>query len=236
MRKIAIFVEGMTEQEFVIALVTSVVGAKGLQFERAQQLRNSVVISHVAPEEDTKFFILVVDCRGDSQVKSQIREQYQKLTAAGFTSIIGLRDVYPLAREDIEKIQQTLDKGLPSGEVKASLYLAVMEVEAWFIAESTHFEKIDPLLTHDVRVAAGFDTTRHPDLWDHPAETLHAIYKLGNKAYVDSAGSKTRNRVQRTLRALSFDEMYVNVRSRITALDGFVNEVERALFDVPKLA
>lgn len=230
MKKIAIFVEGMTEQEFVIAMVTSIVGSKGLEFILAEQFGGKVTINHNSPDGDTRFYVLVVDCRTDNQVKTQIREQYNSLVAAGYTSIIGLRDVFPLSKAEIPQLTRFLSAGLPQGNVPASLHLAVMEVETWFIAELSHFEKICPSLTYQRRLEGGFDTSKDPELWAHPADVLHQIYRLASKSYTCPNGRKKKKRVQRTLRALSFEEMYVNVRAKLPSLNGFVEDIENALF------
>lgn len=230
MKKVAIFVEGMTEQEFVVALVTALTGSRGLEIELAQQFRGKVVISSARPSNETEFYVLVVDCCGDSQVKTQIREQYASLVKAGYTSVIGLRDVFPIPRDQLQMLKDSLGVGMPRGTIPASLHLAVMEVETWFLAEMQHFSKISGELTIGHLEQNGFDMTLHPESWENPAITLDQIYKLAQRAYLRGDGSKSKKRVQRTLRALSYDEMYVTVRNRIPALDGFINNVEAALF------
>ena len=231
MKKIAVFVEGMTEQELVIALITELVGLHGLHIERAEQFRGTVTLRPVSPPVGTSFFVLVVDCRSDEQVKTQIRDQYSSLTNAGYTSIIGLRDVYPNSAADVPRLTALLMSGLPSSPIVPSMHLAVMEVEAWFIAEVSHFSRIHTALDSASMAAAGFDCNATPaDSWHHPATALDDIYKIAGKRYLTNSGQKTRNRVQRTIRALCFTTIYQETRHQVAALDAFIQSVEQALF------
>lgn len=231
MRKVAIFVEGLTEQELIVGLVSALVGRRGVNVDLGRQWKNKVLVqpSTIVPAHE--FSVLVIDCANDEQVKTQIREQYPTLVASGYTAIIGLRDVYPLPRTAIGLLQADLSKGLPTGLVSPQMHLAVMEVEAWFLAESTHFARLHETLSVPFIVAAGIDiVSTQGDAWNHPTAVLDSIYKLAGFSYVDSRGHKSGKRVQRTMRALSLDELYVTVRQSIPAFHAFVGSVEAALF------
>jgi hypothetical protein len=231
MKKVAIFVEGLTEQELVVGLLSALVGQRGVNVLLGRQWKGKVIVQPSTPDPSCAFFAFVVDCANDEQVKTQIREQYPSLVASGYTAIIGLRDVYPSPRSDLASIYAGLGKGLPIGEVAPEMHLAVMEVEAWFLAEVTHFARLHHTLSASFIVAAGFDVVGTAgDAWDHPAEVLDSIYKLANLRYMTARGAKSKKRVQRTLRALSLDELYVRVRPRIPAFDGFISNLESALF------
>jgi hypothetical protein len=230
-RKVAVFVEGLTEQEFVVELVSAVVGARGVNVVLGRQWKGKVVVEPSMINAVLDFLVLVVNCSNDEQVKTQVREQYPSLVAAGYTAIIGLRDVYPLARADIPAIQAGLSPSLPTGVVTPEMHLAVMEVEAWFLAESTHFSRLHPSLAVPFIVAGGIDVAgTNGEAWGHPAGVLHAIYRLVGMSYMSPKGQKTKRRVQRTLKALSFDELYVTVRGTIPSFDAFVTSLEGALF------
>ena len=231
MRKVAVFVEGLTEQEFVVELVSAVIGAKGVNVVLGRQWKGKVVVEPSTIDPVLAFLVLVIDCSNDEQVKTQIRDQYSSLVAAGYTAIIGLRDVYPLARADIPAIQAGLLLSLPTGAVTPEMHLAVMEVEAWFLAESTHFSRLHPSLSVPFIVAGGIDVaSTNGEAWGHPAGVLHAIYGLVGMSYMSPKGQKSKRRVQRTLRALSFDELYVSVRATVPSFDAFVTSIEDALF------
>lgn len=230
MKKVAIFVEGMTEQEFVVEFVKALVGKRGLQVQLAFQVNGVVNIVPLNSPPGIEFYVLVIDCRCDGQVKTQMRDRYAHLVASGYTAILGIRDVHPLVRQDIPKIQKYLDSNWPVGPVIPQLHLAIMEVEAWFIGDKTHFEKIDEVLKVDYILNEGYDLSVPAEIWDHPALTLHEIYRLANKSYMSKNGQKTKRRVLRTINALSFDEIYDAVRPNMPSLDSFIQSVETALF------
>ena len=231
MRKVAVFVEGLTEQELVVELVSAVVGTRGVNVVLGRQWKGKVEVQPSAIDAALDFLVLVVNCSNDEQVMTQIREQYPNLIASGYTAIIGLRDVYPFAHTDIPAIRAGLSVTLPSGAVIPEVHLAIMEVEAWFLAESTHFSRVHASLTVPFIVAGGIDVVgTNGDAWGHPAEVLHSIYKQAGMSYMSPRGQKSKRRIQRTLRALSFEELYITVRGTIPSFDAFVRSLEFALF------
>ena len=220
----------MTEQEFVVELVKSLVGNRNIEFSLGYQWKGQICIQSVAGPLNPEFFVLVVDCRHDGQVKTQIIDRYNSLIANGYTSILGLRDVYPFQQYEIPKLRKGLDFGIPSNPINPTIHLAEMEVEAWFLGEMTHFERIHKDLTIPLIESNGFQISKIPaDQWPHPTKVLDDIYTLSGRRYLKD-GKKIKKRVQRTLRALSIDEFYVNVRGALPALDVFITDVEAALF------
>lgn len=104
--------------------------------------------------------------------------------------------------------------------------MAILEVESWFLDEITHFQRIDPSLTHATLVNGGFDVCGTlGEAWTNPAQTLDDIYKLCGKRY-----RKTRSHILRTVNSLSAEEMYVSVRQRAPSFDRFLTSLETALF------
>lgn len=225
MKKVAIFVEGMTEQKFVVMFLTEWFNSLGIQVQLAKQLRGTVVLQTVSvTPTNIDAFVMVVDCANDEQVMTQIRDQYQKLVNAGYTAVIGLRDVYPKTHSEIELLRKGLERALPKGSIKAEIYLAEMEVEAWFIAEATHFSRISPKLTVKRIADGGFDLSIPCESWPQPANTLHQIYKLEGLAYRKSAKN-----VKRTIAALSRTEIAINVIPAVSSLSGFVDALGAAV-------
>ena len=79
-----------------------------------------------------------------------IRENYKV--------IIGIRDVFPISRNDIQKLREGFILYLRRVPIEPLLILGVMEIEAWFLSEHLHFPKIHPALTMDrIRQSFGFD-------------------------------------------------------------------------------
>ena len=235
MKKIAIFVEGMTEQEFVVGLISSMIGNRKFEFELARQFGGIVEISQKQPSESLEFYILVIDCCNDGQVKTQIIERYERLISSGYTAIFGLRDIYPSKKSEVPLIRKFLNAGIPVNKTTTiEIFLAEMEVEAWFIGEHSHFARLHNDLTIEFIEENGFGITTKPsDTWDHPASVLDSIYKLAKIRYTDNSGKKNKRRVQRTLRAISFNELNTNTRNRIPALNELITGIESALFQTP---
>lgn len=232
LNKVAIFVEGLTEELFVVQLITELAQNNGLQIEVAKQWRGKVSLSaSKKPNSSTTLYVLVVNCANDEQVKTQINLQYQSLRSAGYTAILGLRDVYPFTSQDIPKITQHLQTSLPTTAPQPTMHLAVMEVEAWFIDEHTHFPRISYELDVGNIAAHGFDIGNTPaEDWTHPADTLDKIYKIANARYMSNKGEKTKRRIERTVNAISYTDLYITSRSRNKNLSDFLAALERALF------
>lgn len=139
MKKIAIFVEGYTELSFVTKLLQCIAGAKNIHFHlEAWHGKKFIALSSPATALVEPYFALVVDCRSDYGVKSAILDRRAALIKAGYSKILGLRDVFPFTRGDIPKLVAGLTYGLPTAGIPIEIILAVMEVEAWFVQDTSH--------------------------------------------------------------------------------------------------
>lgn len=232
-RKLAVFVEGYTEQEFTIRLLTYLAGKQGITFEIQEQYEGTLSFvelrnSQAAARHTQPIHVLVVNCRTDNQVKSQIKDNYESLVTGGYSLIVGLRDVFPLAHDEIQKLEDALLIGLPTGILPIHLHLAIMEIEAWFLEEITHYPRIDQNITTDKILASGFDykNSRAYGL-PNPAEILDKIYQTVGKRYA----KKTRQ-IQRTVKALSYEELCVNASQKAPSLAKFISSLETGLFSI----
>lgn len=243
MKKIAFYVEGQTEQFFINKLLIEIAGYKNIeieleQFQGSKKGQNKSIYPKTSSQSvNPKHYALIVDCVGDQSVKSRIMEEYQSLLAQGYTEIVGLLDLYPrpnLAKFENELIHGTVKRGrqvtLPL-PLNTSIIVAVNEVEAWFLSECTHFACIDQHLTNSFIISkVGFDPcTDDMTLRFHPAQDLHDIYQLANKAYMDSKGNKPRNRVERTVECLDYANIYINLTNKITKLRELISKIDAFL-------
>ena len=80
MKKLAIFVEGKTEQIFVNKLLREIAGTINISIEiQSQEGRKFVeVIMKDIETSATKFFVLIYNSGGDRRVASDIKKQYRK--------------------------------------------------------------------------------------------------------------------------------------------------------------
>jgi hypothetical protein len=233
MKKIAIFVEGQTELHFVHRLVTEIAGygvaRVDLWIHRGGVF--SPIRSEGPPEEFADVLVMIVNCGGDASVKSSILERRELLAAKGYTVIMGLLDLFPKTLAEKERFEAGLAKGLEFPGQTIKIFLAIAEVEAWFLSESTHFERVDSALSLDrIRAEIGFDPaspTIENDV-PHPATKLKQIYALVNRPY-----RKREAETHSMVSHLDFDEMYTTVRSVSGSLDAFISCLESAIW-VPK--
>lgn len=229
MTKVAIFVEGHTEEALVEAVVVALAGSNPVGIEVRRQHKGSLTtIATKGAIGATARFVLLVNCCNDGAVLSQIRDRYQDLEHAGYTRIIGLRDVHPVPPLDSALMISAVLSQLPSGSVPTSMHFAQREVESWFLQESTHFVRIDPKLTRNLIAQLGFDPfdpKSNAETILAPAEHLKNVYQLVKKSYTKSAKHRAR-----TIDALSIDELYFTVRERLPSLNEFLTAIEDGLF------
>lgn len=229
MKRLAIFVEGQTEQILVQRLLQEMAGAKKIDFEvrkRSNLTRLTGNAAEAALATGPKYFVLIYDCEGDEQVKSMALDQRDSLIKAGYELVLGLRDLYPATLTDLPKIKMHLQTGVPTKQIRIRIMLAVAEIEAWFLQEYSHFQRIDPKLTPAaVRTIAGIDfSTTSAETVLAPAACLHAIYASVGKAY-----AKKRKSVQRTVDVLDIALLYCVAIALLPHFAEFCQEVEQFL-------
>jgi hypothetical protein len=229
LKKIAFFVEGYTEQEFLKKLLIEVFGSKKISVEINEIKGGSKVkISYTTIEtptisENTQYYILIYNCGGDSSIKSYILDRRISLKNSGYKKIIGLRDVYPdFKRNEIHKLLYGLNFRIPQNEIPIIFILSVMEIESWFIAEDKHFPIIDSNLSNSsINSVFGFNPSNHnTELIDEPSVTLKAIYKSVGKTY-----KKEKEYIDRTILALDYSNLYFNVNTRISSFKQLTDEI-----------
>ncbi len=240
MKKMAIFVEGQTEQFFVTRLLIEIAGAKKVAIELKRfagkgkpslQVYASGLVKPVQPQHG----VLIYDCGGDESVKTRIIEEHHNLFKQGYTEIIGLRDLFPVP--DLAKLEARLLHGLVHNGVRlepmlpsgCSIVVAVQEIEAWFLAETHHFTCIAPLLDE------AFITANQPSLGfnpytddmtsrSQPAQDLKNLYQLAGKSW-----NKKKSNLERTIDCLDYANLYFNLRYKIAKLDELIGKIDRFL-------
>jgi hypothetical protein len=217
MKKIAVFVEGQTEQIFVDKLIREIFDKRKITIKQTKiEGKQIIIIKNEVITQNTVYYFQIYDCHGggeNSTVISDIKEQLSSLLGAGFCNIIGIRDVYP-SKLDAVSLKGKLLK-IISNANPVSIILANREIEAWFIAEDRHYEKISPLLTMGiVNTEVGIDIQKDStETIPRPSAILHNIYHKANFAY-----HKSKNQVERTVRAIDYENLYLNVRNRNSSL------------------
>lgn len=226
MKKLAIFVEGQTELHFTHKLLEEIAGYGKINFELKKQHAGIMIEirSTGAPLETAEFQILIVNCGGDGSVKSSILERKDRLIAKGYSAIFGLLDLYPKQITELTRFENGLSKGLEDENIEIKIYIAVAEIEAWFLNECTHFQKVSPILTaEEIKTHSKFNpaTDSAEDLVRHPAGLLDKIYTLAGKNY-----KKREAETHRLISKIDFGEIYVTVREKSNSLRNFLEGLE----------
>jgi hypothetical protein len=231
-KKLAIFVEGLTEQQFVSKLCIEIAGDKNIRIEHQKARkthkgnRSFYVIGATSNNTGKKYYVLIRDCGSDTTVKSDIIDSCETLAKSNYEKILGLRDIFPKTHVDIPQIERYLNYRVPTRFIPIRILLAVMECEAWFLAETSHYERIDPSITLDrVRSLLSFDpSVDNVEDRNHPSEDLNRIYHLAGKAY-----KKDKERISRTVDVLDYGLIYLDLCTRISRLRSLVKEVDTFL-------
>jgi len=232
MRRIAFFVEGQTEQVFVNRLVKEILGTQQIniiqkQFRGGTNIPKQEIVRNLSFSRNPRFEVLIFDCGADNRVKSEIMENITNLREKGYEKIIGLRDLYPIPINDLERLEKGL-RYLPHKFKKDAacfdIIIAVHEIEAWFMAETHHFQRIDKRLASGkfIRERLGFDPySINSEQRVHPAKDLDNIYKLVGKSY-----TKKYNATVRVVNKLDYTHIRTQLRYDINSLDRLLNVVE----------
>ena len=233
MKKLAVFVEGQTEQIFIEKLLVEAAGKSNIAIEKRQALggqsvkRRLKLIEASTPNSGHRYLAQIVDCGSENRVKSDIRDRYENLVAQGFETIVGVRDVYPdAAYADIPLLRSGLRLYIKTNPIEVTFVLGVMEIETWFIAEHTHLQKLHPSLTPSlIKSRLGFDpSTDDLQLRPRPTEDLDNIYRLAGLKY-----TKDKNTVQRTVGVLDYERIYLELPSKIPDLKTLVDTINKFL-------
>jgi hypothetical protein len=235
MKKIAVFVEGQTEQIFMTELIKQIFDERKLQVvsHKMQNLHHNIRIDTFTVNMATEYYFVIYDCENDEKVKTDIIDNFPTLQRSGFSFILGIRDAFNPKRKEkinIEKLKVGLNTDLPN-TIPVKIILAVIEIEAWFMAEETHYAKISPNLTLAIANSIVSEYIPNFNLQKdstetilHPTVVLEKIYQAGGANY-----SKKEFVIKRVVSLLDYDNLYIAVRKRndslnelLTCLDGLI--------------
>lgn len=228
MNKMAVFVEGYTEVVFVDKLIEEIAGRNSvlIQWRRISGgtncPRTNLQIKAAVPASGQQHFVIIHDCGGDAAVKSRMIQEYSSLAKAGYSKIICIRDVHPdFNLADVPNLRASLPRFVSTKPILVDFILSIMEVEAWFLAEHSHFGKVDLAITVPAIVAALKFDPEHDDLQlrPTPANDLKACYGLAGKSY------EKRN-AQTTVDALDYAQIYAALGNRFPDLGKLCSVIE----------
>ncbi len=231
MNKLAVFVEGHTEVVFMEKLIEEIVGKKNVSIVQREIRGGSTckrsmrTIKAVQPETGQNYYVLIYDCGGDDSVKTRILEEHENLTRCDYLRIIGLRDVRgKLTYADIPGLEASLPLYIRTSLIPVDFILAIMEIEAWFLAETTHYQKIAPAITvAAIKATLGFDP-ENDDLEQRstPADDLNNCYMIGGEKYSKHRAQDTVDVLDFTLIYMQFPEKFRYVGQLMSSIEAFL--------------
>ncbi len=231
MKRLAFFVEGATEVLFIEKLIQEIAGKNNVTIECGfvkggktipKQL---TVINAKSTVSGSEYYVLILNCQGDYQVKTRIAEEHFRFSSQGYEKIIGIRDVRPTFQYfEIPRLKATLHKEFNLSLIPVEIILSVMEIESIFLGETTHFEKIDPTITVEaIQSTLGFNPIIDDmELRSQPASDLANCYAIAGKTY-------EKNLVKNTIDALDFDRIYLEQIQKFQSLSLLVSNIDSFL-------
>lgn len=233
--KIAIFVEGLTEDIFVHALLEDYFNPGTIQIKSEKPSGKTRWISFKFVDDVQQYgehFCLIVDASGDESVLSKLKENYDQMHQRGYTAFFGLRDVKSDAFDRfgeriIQSARDTADAFKTQNDV--FLHFAKMEIEAWFLAEPKVFERIDSRLTPgaiEQAIGINLGEVDPQEQIPNPTQVVRRIHRLVGLPY-----RKKKSHVYRLVSRLDWGELCISARdkSHISYFFDFLADLERAL-------
>jgi hypothetical protein len=112
---------------------------------------------------------------------------YKLINHDGYDYLLALRDLYDAPRRkkrDFINGFNSIVSNCPFRD-QLSFNLAIMEIEAWFLADPDLFSRLHGTLTPQfIYQQLHIDLKRrNPENFDHPAETINRILQLANSHY-----------------------------------------------------
>lgn len=242
MKKLAIFVEGPTEAEFVTRLLKELIATKRLSITTmkmsggrdASHPRIQTLVAQNPIVATTEYCVNIYISSTDNRVNSDVLEILPNLKPLGFNLVVALKDLrgdkmkgVPKTLADLPLIETAEKTLFHSRPIPIVSIIAVMEIETWFIGETNHYVNIHSTLTQPFiqSRAAIIGVDPYVDVLENifqPAETLSKIYNLVGLKYTKDADER-----QRTINALDMTNLYVNLPNRIVKLRDFINTLDK---------
>lgn len=200
-RKLAVFVEGQTEQVFVREFLKQWYGydVNVVGFDCYNLFAKEFCdAEYKYGSEDSDNYFMIVNVGNDNSVLSSIIGRLKFLRNKGFQLVVGLRDMYSsqyikdaqkyeivdeVSQRHVESVKEVL-RDIEDG-VFVDFHFAIMEVEAWFMGMDGFMERLDGRLTQDFvsqNLNISLDDDPEKTVF-HPAAELGKMYALVGKQY-----------------------------------------------------
>src|SRR5437667_3742701 len=129
MDKLAVFVEGQTEQIFVEELIYQIAGRQDVHIDCVAAFGGAAagdrafleVQATQRPDPKKRFYVIIYNSAGYERVLSDVREHYANLASQNYKLIIAIRDVKPQTHTDIPTIREDFTAYTPQRPIRPLL-------------------------------------------------------------------------------------------------------------------
>lgn len=202
-RKIALFVEGDTELIFVRSFLNVWynydANLLGVECYKLQANQPHPVPYPIGSRDSENFYQIIIV--GNDNIMSKMLERAESLGNAGFSLVVGLRDMFcdayhkksvhgrvvspDLNARFIASAREVINNCGLSNSSDIQIHYAIMEVETWLLGMSNILTLIDSNLTkEDVVRQIGIDLSQDPETTIyHPAVELKKLFDLTGGQY-----------------------------------------------------
>ena len=239
MRKVAIFVEGQSEQIFVRSLLQRTLDPGVLSFDCRRLYGDRVTAARYSYSNPTAaVHFLIIDVGNDERVLTAVKEREQGLFRKGYERILALRDMYcnVYHRRSGGRIDDEVTSDFVQGAMSTiagmthgpdiAIHFAIMELEAWFLAMSCLLEQAHPGLSEELierELGYRLSDTDPQTKFYRPSSELGRIVRLVGGSY-----GKSRNDIERICRHLTADHVSTaTAGDRCRNLSLFFNALRR---------
>lgn len=198
--KVAIYVEGITEAGFVYQLIKEKYQNQWTDFRLECSNLNPKNAENDLwdyGDENSKDYFLIYDSCSDGSVSSDMLDRFENHRKNGFDKVVGLRDVYSqryterfeqsMLKEDIGAFVEDMRSALREKDTDGYIQLrfAIMETEAWLLAMSDVFGRIDSKVDADWLLdKVGINASEDPETTVfHPFHKLKDIFASISRSY-----------------------------------------------------
>jgi hypothetical protein len=223
MKKVAFFVEGQTEAVFIYNLLLNWFSCPHLKITWQRRVSWRTEELEAFDGGDAIYHFLILDCGGDEGVKSAILDRMPDLLGAGYSEIIGVRDLYPLELNELQRLKEGLAADLPNAP-PIEFIVVCREIETWFIRERKHFLKLsDKLTTQAILDATGFHLENGDPLdIPHPAAFLHTVFQICGRKY-----RKREHEIRAIVESLDYGDFCMALPSKSHDIAQLMNALAR---------
>jgi hypothetical protein len=182
--------EGQTERIFIENLLNEYFTHPFFNIESVQLIEGKATSITKAnyDHDDVRLYFLIYDVMGDGNVNGAINERSETLlNNRGYSHIIGIRDLYPQPIGSLPLMLEAFNDQFRDKEYfdKLTQIIAIMEIEAWFLADYNHFAKMDQKLVPEfINENLNIDILNDDlETYSHPSQTLNRIWNLVDRTY-----------------------------------------------------